>query len=195
MRQKFVVSKKTGRLISVAEAEKERDATSKSAKLKLKRKGKEIQALMESKCVTVVEKGFRQKNREFGWGVSHDPSKSRQVLESLHRAGGTVEYRIGEWGEAEGQFDLIYCNNGLRGSIKSYWKKTLQSFHAQLAPGGVLAVISLNALEIKDEVRQLTKEAGYDLIQFDYCFNDAEPLPIERRSTSKRYYWDAWITG
>jgi hypothetical protein len=60
-----------------------------------------------------------------------------------------------------GAFGVVHCRNGLRRSIKPYWRCSLRRFHELLSPGGVLLLENVNAFGIQDEVEDLLVECGF----------------------------------
>lgn len=116
-----------------------------------------------------------------------DPTRSLQHLRSLKAPGGSVGYRQCDWFSSEltlATFDVIYCRNALRGSLKPYWRRSLVRFYELLAPGGVLLLENVNAIGIYDEVQELLGEVGFSRI------TDAKP-----RVQSERYVVSKWPTG
>ena len=90
--------------------------------------------------------------------------------------------------------DLVICCNVLRVPEKAVWRNALASTMRWLKPGGVLVIEHQNAIALADEVHQLLREAGFELLSDSSPFpNPDDPLP-ERNPTLK-YVIDLWPTG
>lgn len=116
-----------------------------------------------------------------------DPGQRLQHLRSLHVPGGSVRYRQCDWFSSELEaacFNVIYCRNALRGSLKPYWRRSLIRFRELLSPGGVLLLENVNAFGIKDEVSVLLSETGFRRLTKD-----------QERETTERYVMTSWPTG
>lgn len=126
--------------------------------------------------------------------VRGDIARSQTLLEARRRSGGDVTYIAADWLAIEGSFDLIYCCNGLRVSTKGYWFRTLTRFYEQLAPGGIVAVRTLNAIDLFEDVRDMAKLVGFEILRPDYRPH-CDPLPASLRDPAKKYFLGYWPTG
>jgi 2-polyprenyl-3-methyl-5-hydroxy-6-metoxy-1,4-benzoquinol methylase len=115
-----------------------------------------------------------------------DPERSLQMLRQYRAEGGSVRYLACGWQECPRSepFDLIYCRNSLRCSLKVYWRCSLRCFWELLVPGGVLLLETLNAIGIQDEVEELLAECGFTTVPE----TGDHPPP-------DRYVFAIWPTG
>lgn len=116
----------------------------------------------------------------------NDPLRSLQRLQQLHVRGGAVRFQVDDWFSpalTDESFDVIYCRNSLRRSIKSYWRRSLLRFRELLAPGGVLLLENVNVFEIRDEAETLITECGF------------QPAGSEITDDSVKRILSVWPTG
>ncbi len=116
-----------------------------------------------------------------------DPARSLQKLQSFQVPGGFVSYIVGDWCSPAlrpGVFSMVYCRNGLRCSVKPYWRRSLRRFHELLAPGGVLLLENVNAIGIQDEVEELLADCEF-----------LPPPSGTPREASSKYVIGMWPTG
>jgi SAM-dependent methyltransferase len=93
-----------------------------------------------------------------------DPGRSLQRLCSLQAADGLVTCVTGDWLSADlpvESFAVVHCRNSLRCSTRPFWRRSLRRFYRLLAPGGVLILENVNAIEIQYDVEELLLECGF----------------------------------
>jgi SAM-dependent methyltransferase len=128
-----------------------------------------------------------------------DPEQSLAMLREYRSYRGSLRFLHCDWKDDSlpaGGFGLIYCRNSLRCATKPYWRQSLQRFHDLLAPGGILLLETLNAIDIREEVEEMIREQS-----FTFMANSnpgfqrvAREQPAARASDRKDVLAD-WSTG
>ena len=114
-------------------------------------------------------------------------ARALKRLQNFKAPSGSVTYSDGDWFGANlpaGTFGIVHCRNSLRHSPKPYWRSSLLRFHELLSPGGLLLLENMNAMWMRDEVKELAAECGF------------VPLAAGAvRDPACKYIIDAWPTG
>ena len=137
-----------------------------------------------ARCVPIWERYPPDSN---SFQLMDDPGRSIERLRSFQSSGGSLKYLACDWFSDEllpNSFTIVYCRNSLRGSGKTYWRRSLARFSELLLPGGLLLLENINAFWIQDEVAKLLLEMGF-----------VATLPEDGRNPSVKYVISMWPTG
>lgn len=129
--------------------------------------------------------------------MDHDTKLA--FLRARQRPGGSLQFLKLDWRSPElpkAHFDLIHSRNGLRCATEDFFRETIASFEALLAPGGLLFLENTNAWDIKfGKAQALIDEFSFEQIEhFMGATKDIRPIEFERDRT-KKYILQRWPTG
>ena len=145
-----------------------------------------------AKCMDIYES---QENHLVDAQKLHELQKNKTC-------GGALEFKccnLNDPSLPENYFDIIYCKNIFRLSLKTYWNESLNSLYRLLKPGGFLFIETLNAIAIRHEVADLVYKANFvawepqDSLYYHEDFDEC--MPMKEFKPTEKYCYCLWPTG
>lgn len=126
--------------------------------------------------------------------VHASEDKNRKFFDAHLRPGGSVTRQQCNWLEldAENEFDLIICVNGIKGIVDI--EPSLRKFHKMLRPHGALVTTAQNALERQSDFEKAALDVGFKTLPPVYSLTiDHENWSFE--ATEDKLCIAYWPTG